>query len=444
MKKILKNGLIVNEGRKFKGTIIIEGDRIAGVYEGTDGYEDKNAEVINLEGKIVFPGIIDTHVHFREPGLEWKADFASESKAAIAGGITTVFDMPNVKPPTVNMSLIEQKIKLAEKKSAVNYAFYIGATNDNLDELKKTDFSIVPGIKVFMGSSTGNMLVDDEKVLKHIFSLGKLVAVHSEDEDIIKANLEAAKQKYGDKIPVALHSQIRSREACVKSTAKALKLAGSEQTRLHLLHVSTAEETEMISKAKLTNKNLSAEVVINHLYFDNTMYDEKGTFIKFNPAVKSPSDRKALLSALKTGIMDSVATDHAPHTYEEKNNDYLHAPSGVPMIQHSLVAMLEFVNEGKMDLEDIATLMSHNPAKLFRVKDRGFIRKGFYADITVVDPDKSFEVTKESLLYKCRWSPFEGRTFSSSVVMTIVNGCIAYNRGKFNDCRSSMLVNFDQ
>ncbi len=444
MKTILKNGLIINEGKKFIGTVVIEGNRIADVYEGQKNNEDKEAEIIDLEGKTIFPGIIDTHVHFREPGLTHKADFGTESKAALAGGVTTVFDMPNVKPPTVNMRLIEQKIKLAEQKSAVNYAFYIGATNDNFEALKAADYSVVPGIKVFMGSSTGNMLVDDEKMLKRTFSLGKLVAVHSEDEAIIRANLEAAKTKYGHDIPIALHSRIRSREACIASTVRALELARAAQTRLHLLHISTAEEAELIAKAKLTNKNLSAEAVINHLYFDETMYNEKGTFIKFNPSAKSPSDRLALLEALKSGTLDTVATDHAPHTFEEKNKNYLHAPSGVPMVQHSLIAMLDFVKEGKMDLEDIATLMSHHPAKRFGIKQRGFIRKGFYADITVVDLSKPLKVTKESLLYKCRWSPFEGKTFSSSVFMTIVNGCIAYNQGKFNDCKSSMLVNFDQ
>ena len=444
MKIILKNGSLVNEGRNFNATIIIEGDKILEILEGDNDLENVEGKVYDLEGKIVLPGIIDTHVHFREPGLTHKADFYTESLAALAGGVTTIFDMPNVKPPTVNMELVNERIRLAEKKIKVNYAFYVAATNNNLEELKKVDYSIVPGIKVFMGSSTGNMLVDNKGVLKKLFSLGRLIAVHAEDEEIIVNNLSNLKKKYGEDIPIELHSKIRSRDACIKATKEAIKLAEIEKARLHLLHISTAEEAELITQAKSLNNNLSAEVVINHLFFDETMYKEKGIFIKFNPSVKLKSDREALLDALKRGGIDTVATDHAPHTKEEKNNNYINSPSGVPMIQHSLLAMIELSKENKISLAHIADFMSHNPARIFGIKNRGFIRKGYFADLTIVDTTKTTKVSKENLFYKCRWSPFEGKFFSSSVYMTIVNGCIAYEDGNFNDCNNAMLVNFEK
>ncbi len=443
MKKILTNATIVNEGEVFQGYIIINNDKIEKIGEGNfDG--SLSGEILDLNGKIILPGIIDTHVHFREPGLTHKADFYTESKAAVAGGVTTVFDMPNVKPQTTSILTWKEKKQIAEQKSLVNFALYLGATNSNLEELNKADLSLIPGIKIFMGSSTGNMLVDKDEVISKFFSLEKQIVVHSEDENIIKTNLESAKKEFGDEIPIYMHSNIRSKEACITATKKAVDIAVKHNTKLHILHVSTPEEIEIITEAKKQNPSITAEVVINHLYFDTSHYQHLGTFVKFNPAVKSPEDRQGLLNDLSSNKIDTIATDHAPHTLEEKQNPYLKAPSGVPMIQHSLQAMLELHKKGYITLEQIAEKMSHNPARIFRIKNRGFIREGYFADLTIVDLDDSMTVSKENILYKCGWSPFEDYTFHSKVFMTIINGNIVYNNGEFDESHKGTNVEFEQ
>lgn len=443
MKIILTNATIVNEGKQFTGYIIINNDKIEKVGKG-EFNSSISGKIYDLNGKIILPGIIDIHVHFREPGLTHKADFYSESRAAAAGGITTVFDMPNVKPQTTSIQTWKEKKQIAKQKSLVNFALYLGATNSNFDDLKKADYSLIPGIKIFMGSSTGNMLVDKKEVISNFFSLGKQIVIHSEDENIIKTNLENVIRKFGEEIPIYMHSNIRSKEACITSTKKAVDIAIKHNTKLHILHVSTPEEIEIIAKAKKQNPNITAEVVINHLYFDTSDYERLGTLVKFNPAVKSPEDRQGLLKAMSHDKIDTIATDHAPHTLAEKQNSYLKSPSGVPMIQHSLQAALELYKKGYLTLNQIAEKMAHNPAKIFKIKNRGFIREGYYADLTIVDLNESMTVNKENILYKCGWSPFEGHTFHSKVYMTIVNGNIVYRNGKFNKTQRGINVEFEQ
>ena len=443
MKTALLNVKIVNEGKIFSGDIIINDGKIEKITTATN----KNIiadNVINLNDKIILPGIIDTHVHFREPGLTHKADFHTESRAAAAGGITTVFDMPNVIPQTTSVQAWNEKKKIAEQKSMVNFALYLGATNSNLKELEKADYSLIPGIKIFMGSSTGNMLVDKEEIISRFFSLDKQILIHSEDENTIKANLEYTKKQFGEDIPIYMHSTIRSKEACIISTKKALDIATKHNTKLHILHVSTPEEIDLITEAKKTNPNITTEVVINHLYFDTSHYEKLGTLVKFNPAVKSPEDRQKLQKALNSNKIDTIATDHAPHTLQEKQNPYLKAPSGVPMIQHSLQAVFELYKKGYLTLEQIAEKMAHNPAKIFKIKNRGFIREGYFADLTVIDPDAGITVNKDNILYKCGWSPMEGYTFHSKVYMTIINGNIVYRNGEFDDNHRGVNVEFEQ
>jgi len=431
---IIKNAYIVNEGETRMLDVLVEGEIIIRIAESIDDYP-QGTEVIDAKGKYLLPGIIDDQVHFREPGLTHKADIASESRAAVAGGITSFIEMPNTVPQSTTQDLLEEKFKVASKNSYANYSFMFGGTNDNLEELLKTNPKNVAGIKLFLGSSTGNMLVDNEEVLEKIFSSTKmLIAVHCEDESTIKENLDKQKSVYGDDIPIKLHPVIRSEEACYLSSSKAISLAKKTGARLHIFHVSTAVETELFTnEIPLTEKQITAEVCVHHLWFDDSDYDKKGTLIKWNPAVKTAKDKEGLWKALLDDRLDIVATDHAPHTLEEKNQVYTKAPSGGPLVQHALQAMLEAVKNKKITIEKMVEKMCHNPAKIFKIDKRGFIRKGFFADLVLVDLNREDKVTKSNILYKCGWSPFEGIVFSSKITHTIINGNLIYNEGVFDD-----------
>ncbi len=425
---ILKSGTIVNEGRQFVADILIKNGRIEKIAPSISN--DSNAEEINVEGKFVMPGCIDDQVHFREPGLTHKGDIQSESRAAVAGGITSYMEQPNTKPAATTIEELEKKYQRASEVSIANYSFNMGATNDNLEELKKVSKRDVAGIKIFMGSSTGNMLVDERETLEGIFQLDHQLITHCEDEGTIRANLEAAKEKYGEDIPIRMHPIIRSEEACYLSSSAAVELAKKHGSRLHIFHISTAKELELFDNTTpLNEKKITAEACIHHLWFSDEQYDEKGTFIKWNPAVKKASDRDAIFQAVLDNKIDVIATDHAPHTIEEKQNKYLTAPSGGPLVQHALMAMLEKVEQNMISIERVVEKMAHAPADLFRVEDRGYLREGFYADIVVVDPKQQYMVSKENILYKCGWSPFEGVNFSNSVDMTFVNGNLVYRNG---------------
>ena len=442
---ILKNANIVNEGRIFFGGVIIEDQYIKKVFEG-DSPQISGAEIIDLTGKYLIPGVIDDQVHFREPGLEYKADIHTESKAAVAGGVTSFMDMPNNNPPILTQDLLEQKYRNAARKSLANYSFYMGTSNDNLDEVLKTNPRNVCGIKVFMGSSTGNMLVDNPETLAGIFSKTKmLVATHCEDETTIQNNIKEYKSRFGEDVPVSEHPNIRSAEACYLSSSLAVGLAKKYGTRLHVLHLSTAKEMMLFDNTTpLENKKITAEVCVHHLRFDESAYQTKGTKVKWNPAIKTSDDRKALINALLDDRLDVVATDHAPHLETEKDNTYFKAPSGGPLVQHSLQAMLEFHHEGIIPLETVVNKMCHSPAICFNVEKRGFIREGWFADLTVVDLGKPSPVTKENILYKCGWSPFEGTTFRSLVLMTFVNGHKVYDHGRFDESQKGMRLTFER
>lgn len=435
MKTLIKDAVIINEGQNFTGSVLINNDKIDSVIQGklpTD-FNLSGIEVVDAAGLYLIPGVIDDQVHFREPGLTHKGEIATESRAAVAGGVTSYMEMPNTKPQAVTQELLEEKYNRAAEVSAANYSFFMGATNDNLDEVLKTDPSKVCGIKVFMGSSTGNMLVDDEKTLSEIFkNAPTLVATHCEDEQTIFENSEKARQRYGENVPISRHAHIRSDEACYKSSSKAVELAAKFGTRLHVLHLSSALEMRLFEKGKLTDKNITAEVCVHHLWFNEKDYIKHGTRIKWNPSVKCPSDQAALWEALLDDRLDVIATDHAPHTLEEKNNSYFKAPSGGPLVQHSLVAMLEKAKEGKISIEKVIQKMCHAPADLFRIDRRGYIREGYFADLVLVDPNKSWTVAPENILYKCGWSPFEGQEFSHQVVTTFVNGQAAFENGAIN------------
>jgi dihydroorotase len=425
-------GTLVNEKRVLSGDLLIVDEKIAAVGNINPALVPGDALRINASGRLVIPGIIDDQVHFRDPGLTHKGSIATESRAAVAGGITSFMDMPNTKPPTINEEALRAKLATAADSSLINYAFFLGATNDNIDDLLACNDSLYCGIKVFMGSSTGNMLVDSDAALRAIFKNIKApVACHCEEESIIKSNLEKARLKYGEKIPPDQHPIIRSREACFTSSAKAVALAREYNTRLHILHLSTAEETKLFDNTlPLAEKRITGEVCIHHLWFDDTTYDTKGNFIKWNPAIKSAFDRKALQAAVNNDLIDIVATDHAPHTIDEKSTSYLNAPSGGPLVQHSLVAMLELYHQKIFSLETIIEKMCHNPAILFNIKDRGFLREGYKADICIVNPDNPWKVWYDNILYRCGWSPFSGITFRSKVEKTIVNGTLVYDDGK--------------
>lgn len=421
---LIHNVIIINEDQRFPGAVLVEGELITQIYRGEDARLAARSYpglLIDGEGGFLLPGVIDDQVHFREPGLTHKGDIFSESCAAAAGGVTSYMEMPNTQPQTLTQELLEEKYALGAARSVVNYSFYMGASNDNLSEIRKTDVSRVCGTKVFMGASTGNMLVDDPKTLEAIFAEAPgIVAVHSEDEGVIQRNLEIYSQR--DDVSPKHHPAIRSREACIKSTEKAIRLAHLHNTRLHLLHISTAEEARMMDAGPVEHKKITAEVCVHHLWFSSEDYESKGNFIKWNPSIKESSDREVLRQCLKEDRLDVVATDHAPHTIEEKQRPYLNAPSGGPLVQHSLVAMLELSTMGIWTPELVVNKMCHAPARLFKIMGRGFIRPGFFADLVLVNISSPWLVTKDNLLYKCGWSPFEGTYFSYQVKGTWVNG----------------------
>ncbi|MFC4723165.1 dihydroorotase [Geojedonia litorea] len=442
---LIKNAKIVNEGEIFEGDIFIEGEYIK---EISNSISIKSADqfVIDVEGSFVLPGIIDDQVHFREPGLTHKATIATESKAAVAGGITSFIEMPNTNPQTTTVEKLEEKFEIAANTSYANYSFMFGGTNDNLDEILKVDPKSVAGLKLFLGSSTGNMLVDDPEVLEKIFkSTNMVISVHCEDEATIKANLEKHLNEFGDDIPIKYHPIIRSEEACYISSSKAIELAKKTGARLHVFHLSTAKETKLFSnKLPLKDKKITSEVCIHHLWFSDEDYDTKGTLIKWNPAVKTAKDRDGLWKALLDDRIDVIATDHAPHTLEEKKNVYTKAPSGGPLVQHALVAMMEGFHKDKISMEKLVEKMCHNPAILFQVEKRGFIRKGYYADLVIVNPNNPWSVNKDNILYKCGWSPFEGTTFKSRITHTFVNGALVYNNFKIKEIKAAKRLTFDR
>ena len=431
---LIKNAQIINEGIIYKSDLLIKNGFIDKIDKQIE-IKDTNAQIIDAQGKLLIPGIIDDQVHFREPGLTHKATIASESRAAVAGGITSFIEMPNTVPQATTQKLLEDKFDIAAETSYANYSFMFGGTNDNLEELLKTDPKKVAAIKLFLGSSTGNMLVDDEEVLKKIFSSTKmLIAVHCEDEETIRNNLDKAIAKYGEDIPIEMHPKIRSVEACYLSSSKAIQLAKETGARLHVFHLSTAKETALFrNDIPLEEKQITAEVCTHHLWFNDSFYKEKGTLIKWNPAVKSKKDNEGLWEALLDDRIDVIATDHAPHTKEEKDQVYTKAPSGGPLVQHTLQAMIECHKQGKISLEKLVEKMCHNPAKLFNIEKRGFVRTGYFADLVLVDLNSKITVSKDNILYKCGWSPFEGTTFNSSISHTFVNGNLIYDQGKFND-----------
>ena len=441
---LIKNARIVNENNIFLSDVLIENEIIREI--STEIKVPENVEIIDAEGKFLIPGFIDDQVHFREPGLTHKANISTESRAAVAGGITTFIEMPNTVPQATTQDLLEDKFKIAANDSYANYSFMFGGTNDNLDELLKTDPKKVAGIKLFLGSSTGNMLVDNEAVLEKIFSSTKMIiSVHCEDEATIRKNTQEFVDKYGDDIPVKYHPIIRSEKACYLSSSKAIELAKKTGARLHIFHVSTAKETELFrNDIPLEEKQITAEVCIHHLWFSDKDYAEKGTHIKWNPAVKTEKDRLGLWEALLDDRIDVLATDHAPHTLEEKNNVYTKAPSGGPLVQHAVTAILEKVKEGVISIEKAVEKMSHNPAKLFQIEKRGFIKEGYFADLVLIDTNKPQIVSKDNILYKCGWSPFEGTTFSSSITHTFVNGNLIYNEGVFNEKIKGKRITFNR
>ena len=435
MRLYVKGGKIVNEGKVQQGTLVIEDGRIVTIDKG-QCIIDNDAEVIDATGCYVLPGVIDDHVHFREPGLTQKADIDTESQAAAAGGVTTFFDMPNTMPQTTTSAALEEKFALAQQKSHVNYSFFYGATNDNADTFAQLDATRIPGIKLFMGSSTGNMLVDKQQTLEHIFKTCKLpLMAHCEDTDIINRNMAEVKQAWGDDPQVALHPLIRSEEACLASSRKAVELAKKYGTRLHIAHISTAEELELFTACRdsVTTNNITAEACVGHLYFTQLDHERLGAKIKVNPAIKTPVDQFMLREALTDGRISVVGTDHAPHLLSQKEGGCVKAASGMPMIQFSLVAMLELVDEGVLTIQRLVELMCHNPARLFGVQQRGFLRKGYRADITIIRPKRPWTVTKECILSKCGWSPLEGHTFNWQVERTLCNGHTVYQNGQVDN-----------
>ena len=442
---LIKNAKIVNEGVIFEGDLLIENDLIVEISE-TISLKSNNCKIIDAEGNYLIPGAIDDQVHFREPGLTHKGDIESESRAAVAGGITSYIEQPNTVPNAITQEILEQKYELAAQNSYANYSFMMGGTNENLEEILKTNPKNVAGLKLFLGSSTGDMLVDSSESLEKIFSSTKLlIAVHSEDEDTVKSNLEKFKLQYGDDIPVECHPQIRSVEACYKSTERIVKLAKKTGARLHVFHLSTAKELEFFTnKIPLQDKMITAEVCIHHLWFSDEDYKTKGNLIKWNPAIKSVDDRKALWAALLDDRIDVIATDHAPHTLEEKNQSYLKAPSGGPLVQHAVVAMFETFHQGKISVEKIVEKMCHNPAKIFKIEKRGFIKEGYYADLVIVNSGLPWSVKKENILAKCGWSPFEGYTFKSRITHTFVNGQLVYTPFVVKDIRAGQRLLFDR
>nr|WP_207303321.1 dihydroorotase [Hyunsoonleella flava] len=442
---LIKNANIVNEGKVFSGDILIEGEFIKQI-DTSISAKSADVAIIDAEGKYVLPGAIDDQVHFREPGLTHKATIETESRAALAGGITSFIEMPNTNPQTTTVEKLEEKFEIAAKTSSANYSFMFGGTNDNLDEILKVDETSVAGLKLFLGSSTGNMLVDDPKVLEKIFqNTNMVISVHCEDEATIRKNLKAHIEKFGDDIPIEKHPIIRSEEACYLSSSTAIALAKKTGARLHVFHLSTGKETNLFTnKIPLKDKKITAEVCIHHLWFSDEDYKTKGTNIKWNPAVKTKTDREQLWEALLDDRIDVIATDHAPHTIEEKKNVYTKAPSGGPLVQHALPAMLEKHHEGKISIEKIVEKMCHNPAILFQVERRGYIKEGYYADLVLVDLNNPWTVKKDNILYKCGWSPFEGTTFKSRITHTILNGSLVYHNFKFSEVKAAKRLTFNR
>jgi dihydroorotase len=442
---LIQNAFIVNEGKIVKSDLLIKDGKIEEVNPSIKSYP-KDAAIINAEGKYLLPGIIDTHVHFREPGLIHKADIHSESRAAVAGGVTSFMDMPNTVPAVLTQEILANKFNLGKDKALANYSFYMGTSNTNIKEVVKTDPKNVCGVKIYLGQSTGNLCVDDPKAVEQIFAeCPTLLAAHCEDEHIIEENSRLFKEKYGDNPPPDSHPKIRNEECCYLSSSHAVDLAKKHGTRLHIVHVSTAKETGLFDhKLFLENKKITAEVCIHHLWFSDKDYANKGNWIKWNPAIKTENDRKGLMKALLENKIDTVATDHAPHTKGEKEEVYFCCPSGGPMVQHSLVAMLEFFTSGLISLETIVQKMCHAPAISFQVSNRGFIRQGYWADLTLVDLNSLWKVDQSNILYKCKWSPMEGETFHAKVTHTFVNGHLVYNNGSFDESVKGMRLEFNR
>lgn len=443
-KTLILNANIVNEGKVWQGDLVIKGERIEKI--GNNLAAEQADTIIDAKGKYLIPGAIDDQVHFREPGLTHKANIFSESRAAVAGGVTSFMEMPNTSPPTFTQSLLEDKYKIASHSSLANYSFFLGASNDNLEEIMLTNLEEVCGLKIFMGSSTGNLLVDSPQTLESIFSrFPGLIATHCEDEATIRKNLEDARTQYGEEVPIAQHPIIRSEEACYLSSSMAVELAKKHGTQLHILHISTAKELALFDGSiPLEKKKITAEACIHHLWFNDADYETLGTLIKWNPAVKKAGDQQAILAGVLANKIDVIATDHAPHLLEEKQQSYFKAPSGGPLVQHSVVAMLEMYHQGKISVERVVEKMAHNPSILFRIKDRGFIREGYFADLVLVDMNNPWMVEKKNILAKCDWSPFEGQTFKSSITHTFVSGYLAYENGMINNEQMGQRLLFDR
>lgn len=440
---LIKNAQVVNEEKIEVLDLFVKNGRIEKIGKQLDLHADRE---INAEGLHLLPGLIDDQVHFREPGLTYKADIFTESRAAVAGGTTSFMEMPNTVPNTLTQRLLQDKYDIGQDSSLANYSFFMGAGNDNLTEVLKTNPRDVCGIKVFMGSSTGNMLVDNEAALEQIFkNAPTLIATHCEDESTVKANLAHYKELYGDQVTIDMHPLIRSEEACYLSSSKAVELAKRNNTRLHILHISTGKETALFANnIPLEQKRITAEACIHHLWFSDADYKTKGNYIKWNPAVKTAADRDQVLAAVLDGHIDVIATDHAPHTIEEKEQAYLQAPSGGPLVQHALQALLDLVKQGKMTLEQLVQKTAHNTAICFEIEQRGYIREGYWADLVLVDLNKTYTVTKDNILSKCGWSPYEGHTFSSTIVHTIVSGNLAYSEGKIIEVGSGHRLLFNR
>ncbi len=440
---LILNTQIVNEQRIWEGDLAIRNGRIDQI--GADLQSLPAKQVIDAAGKYLLPGMIDDQVHFREPGLTYKADLFTESCAAAAGGITSYMEMPNTRPPAVDLDLLEEKYQRAARKSMLNYSFYLGAANDNLEQVKRVDPRKICGIKVFMGASTGNMLVDDPQTLEDLFRAAPtLIAAHCEDTPTIEANLHAIRERFGEDIPAERHPEIRSAEACYKSSSLAIELARAQGARLHILHISTARELELFGTVGLSEKRITVEACVHHLFFDDRDYEAKQHLIKCNPAIKTRQDREALLAALREGRIDVIGTDHAPHTWAEKQQPYLQAPAGLPLVQDALPSLMEHFFDGRISLELIAEKTAHHPALLFGVRERGFIREGFWADLVLINPDAARTVDRSGLYSKCGWSPFEGYTFRSTVESTIVNGKLIYQQGMIFPERAGMRLQFDR
>lgn len=440
---LIHNTTIINEGKSYSGSVLIDGKIIKKIYKDENIPEAilNQSQIINAKGLWLLPGVIDDQVHFREPGLTHKGDIATESRAAIAGGVTSFMDMPNTKPQTTSLEELEKKFELGAQKSYANYSFYMGATNDNMSELKKVDRKTVCGVKVFMGSSTGNMLVDDKKVLQTIFAeIDMLIATHCEKEEIIRQNLAKYKAELGENIPIQYHPLIRSAEACYQSSSEAAELASKYGSRLHILHLSTAKEVGIFDKTPLKDKKITGEVCVHHLWFSDEDYQKYGNRIKWNPAVKTKADRDSLMQGLLDGKLDVIATDHAPHLWEEKQGGVLQAASGGPLVQHSLLMMLELAKQGKITKEQVVDKMSHAPTTLFHIHNRGYIREGYFADLVLVNPNKPYTISKDNILYKCKWSPLENETLSHSIEKTFLNGQVAFDNGIVKEVRGEALT----